>query len=171
MAMTGAKRAHDRVVVNAIRSLANQLEGQACQPFSDDTAIRIPNGNTRRPDIGADCGPFDPDAPAVDSPSLVIEVLSPSTRTLDMFVRLDECKTVPGLRHIILIDPDFPLAIHWARGPDQTWHLARHEGLEAEIVISDLDVTLRLNALYAGLTFRPRPRLWRDDTDSGEPGG
>ncbi len=90
VAMAGAKRAHDRVVVNAIRSLGNQLEGNPCQPFSDDTAVSIPNGNTRRPDVGIDCGRFDPDALAVDSPRLVIEVLSPTTRTLDMFDKLDE---------------------------------------------------------------------------------
>jgi hypothetical protein len=35
--------------------------------------------------------------------------------------------------------------------------------LDAEIVFPDLDATLSLRTLYAGLTFRPRPRLWRDD--------
>ena len=165
VAMAGARRAHDRVVVNAIRSLANQLDGNPCQPFSDDTAVRIPNGNTRRPDIGVDCGQFDPDAMAVDSPRLVIEVLSPSTRAFDMFDKLDEYQTVPGLEHIILIDPDAPQAIHWRLGPDHKWERARHDGLDAEIVIAGLDVTLGLRTLYAGLTFRPRPRLWREDGD------
>lgn len=165
VAVAGARRAHDRVVVNAIRSLGNQLDGNPCQPFSDDTAVRIPNGNTRRPDVGVDCGQFDPDALAVDSPRLVIEVLSPSTRTFDMFDKLDEYQTVPGLEHIILIDPDAPQAIHWLRGPDNKWQRARHEGLDAEIVIAGLDVTLGLRTLYAGLAFRPRPRLWREDGD------
>lgn len=159
VAMVGARRAHDRVVINATGSLHNQLEGNPCQPFSDDTAVRIPNGNTRRPDVGIDCGPFNPDALAVDSPRLVLEVLSPTTRTLDMFDKLDEYKTVPGLAHIILVDPDAPQAIHWWREADQTWRHARYEGLDAAIVIADLDVTLGLRTLYAGLTFRPRPRL------------
>lgn len=171
VAMAGAKRAHDRVVVNAIRSLGNQLEGNPCQPFSDDTAVSIPNGNTRRPDVGIDCGRFDPDALAVDLPRLVIEVLSPTTRTLDMFDKLDEYKTIPGLGHIILIDPDAPQAIHWWRASDQIWQHARHEGLDAEIAILDLEVTLALRTLYAGLTFRPRPRLWRESHASGDQAG
>lgn len=166
VAMAGAKRAHDRIVVNAIRSLANQLDGNPCQPFSDDTAVPIPNGNTRRPDVGVDCGQFDPEALAVDSPRRVVEVLSPSTRTFDMFDKLDEYKTVPGLGHIILVDPDAPQAIHWWRGPDQAWQHARHDGLDAEIVIPDLDATLGLRALYAGLTFRPR--LWREGGEIGD---
>jgi len=160
-----------RVVVNAVRALGNQLDGNPCQPFSDDTAVRIPNGNTRRPDVGVDCGQFDPDALAVESPRLVLEVLSPSTRTLDMFDKLDEYKTVPGLAHIILVDPDAPQAIHWWREPDQTWRHARHEGLDAALVIPDLAVTLGLRTLYAGLTFRPRPRLWRDDGGTGDQAG
>jgi Uma2 family endonuclease len=168
VAMAGAKRAHDRIVVNTIISLGNQLRGHPCQPFSDDTGVRIPSGNTRRPDVGVDCGQFDPEALAVDSPRLVIEVPSPSTRTFDMFDKLDEYKTVPGLGHIILVDPDAPQAIHWWRGPDQAWQHARHDGLDAEIVLPDLDVKLGLRTLYAGLTFRPRPRLWREGGEIGD---
>jgi len=81
VAIVRARRAHDRAVVNAIRSLGNQLDGNPCQPFTDDSAVRIPNGNTRRPDVGVDCGQFAPDALAVGSPRLVLEVLSPTTRT------------------------------------------------------------------------------------------
>lgn len=171
VAMAGAKRAHDRIVVNAIRLLANQLDGQPGQPFTDDTAVRIPNGNRRRPDVGVDCGGFDPDASMVDSPRLVLEVLSPSTRSVDLFDKLDEYKTVASLAHIILIDPDAPRAIHWWRAADQTWEHARHAGLDAEIVLPDLDVRLVLRALYADLTFRPRPRLWREgDVAADRPG-
>jgi Uma2 family endonuclease len=160
VAMVGASRAHDRVVVNALRVLGNQLDGKPCQPFTDDCAVRIPNGNTRRPDVGVDCGPFDPDALAVKSPRLVLEVLSPSTRTFDMFDKLDEYKTVAGLAHIILVDPDAPQVMHWWRDTEQTWLHARHDGLEATIVIPDLEVRLGMRDLYAGMTFRPRPRLW-----------
>ena len=163
VAMAGAKRAHDRIVVNVIRSLGNQLEGNPCQPFTDDTAVRIPNGNTRRPDVGIDCGSFEPEALAVDSPRLVIEVLSPTTRTFDMFDKLEEYKTVAGLAHIVLIDPDVPQAIHWWRDPTGDWQHTKHEGLAAEIVIQDPAVTLALGTLYSGLTFRPRPRLMREN--------
>jgi Uma2 family endonuclease len=86
--------------------LGNQLNGNPCQPFTDESAVRIPNGNTRRPDVGVDCGHFDPDALAVEAPRLVLEVLSPTTSIFGMFDKLDEYKTVPGLARIVLIDPD-----------------------------------------------------------------
>jgi len=165
VAKVAARRAHDRVVVNALGALGNQLDGNRFQAFSDGTAVRIPNGNTRRPDVGVDCGQFDPDALAVEAPRLVLEILSPSTSRFD---KLDEYKTVPGLAHIILVDPDAPQAIHWWRGADQTWRHARHEGLDAAIVVPDLAVTLGLRMLYAGLTLRSRRRLWREGDETGE---
>ena len=41
---------HDRVVVNALAGLVNQLRGKPCRPMTDDVAVRIPSGNIRRPE-------------------------------------------------------------------------------------------------------------------------
>ena len=90
VAMAGAKRRHDQIVVNAIISIGVQLGSGRCRVFSDDTAVRIPAGNVRRPDVGIDCGVFDDNAAAADAPTVVIEVLSPTTREFDMFGKLDE---------------------------------------------------------------------------------
>jgi Uma2 family endonuclease len=81
--MTGARRRHDQIVVNGVGELGAKLRGHRCRPFTADTAVRIPNGNIRRPDAGVDCGRFDDDAVHADQPRLVIEVLSPSTRQFD----------------------------------------------------------------------------------------
>jgi len=162
VAMAGAKRRHDHIVVNAISSITGQLSPGRCEVFTADTAVRIPAGNIRRPDLGIDCGRFVDEAAAADSPTVVIEVLSPSTREFDMFVKLDEYKTVESLTHIILIDPDTPQVIHWTRTAGGTWTHRTFEGLEAHVALPELGVTLPLAVLYAGLTFHPRPRLIAD---------
>ncbi len=159
MAMAGAKRRHDRIVMKLHSALDQRLAGHHCLPFTADTAVRIPSGNIRRPDAGIDCGTYNDDAMTADAPLLVVEVLSPSTRDFDMFGKLDEYKTVPSLRHIILIDPDTPQAYHWSRAADQIWQHALLEGLDASITIPDIPCTLDLATLYEGLTFAARPRL------------
>jgi Uma2 family endonuclease len=159
MAMAGAKRRHDQIVANALGLLYLATRGGRCLPFTADTAIRIPSGNIRRPDAGIDCGAYDDDATTADAPVLVVEVLSPSTRDFDMFAKLDEYKTVPSLRHIVIIDPDTPQAYHWSRTEDDAWRHALLEGLEQTIAMPDIPCTLALAALYEGLTFQPRPRL------------
>lgn len=169
VAMAGARRAHDLVVVNALTSLRPGLRGSPCQPFTGDFAVRIPSGNIRRPDVGVDCGPIDPASLVAADPRLVIEVLSPSTRTFDALGKLREYQRVPGLRHIMLIDPEAPQALHWRRDGDARsegegrddggrWTDHAAEGLDAAIELPDLGVTLRLADLYEGLAFRPRPR-------------
>ena len=162
MAMAGARRRHDRIVVNTLRELANQLRGQACVPFSADTAVRIPNANVRLPNAGVDCGRYDDDAMAADQPVLVIEVLSASTRDFDLFGKVEEYKTVPGLSHIVLVNPDEPQAVHWTRAGGAPWSYHLHEGLDAAIALDPPGVALRLADLYEGLAFRPKPRLVAD---------
>jgi Uma2 family endonuclease len=163
VAMADANRRHDLIVVNAISSIAGQLPSGLGEVFTADTAVRIPAGNIRRPDLGVDCGRFIDDAAAADAPALVIEVLSPSTREFDMFVKLDEYKTVESLTHIVLIDPDTPQIIHWTRAPAEAWTIHEIEGLDAHVALPELNVTLSLAVLYAGLTSRPRPRLIADE--------
>lgn len=159
MAMAGAKRRHDRIVTNAHGLLFNALRGKHCQSFTADTAVRIPSGNIRRPDAGVDCGNFIDDSTTADAPFLVIEVLSPTTRTFDMVRKLNEYQSVPSLCHIVMIDPDQPEAIHWSRAPGQPWASETIQGLDARITIPELPCDLDLATLYEGLRFQDRPRL------------
>ena len=162
-ARTGAKRVHDQVLVNAHGILYNQMRGHRCRAFSPDTAVRIPAGGIRRPDAGIDCGAFNPTDTWADAPFLVIEILSPSTRTFDLFDKLDEYKSVSSLKHIVLIDPEMPEVRHWFRDADGDWSHRVLTGLDAAIQLPELPVTLDLATLYEGVTFRPKPRLVRGD--------
>ena len=158
VAMAGAKQVHDRVVVNALMALGSQLRGGPCRPTTGDVAVAIPNGNIRRPDLGVDCGRFEPESLTATDPRLVIEVLSPSTRTFDAIGKLREYQRVPGLLHIILVDPDEPRVWHWRRPANGSWSDLLLEGLDAVVELPDLGATLALRDLYEGLTFRPRLR-------------
>jgi Uma2 family endonuclease len=158
-AMAGAKRRHDRIVMNLHAALVDHLRGHRCVAFSSDTAVRIPSGNICRPDAGVDCGQFEDDALAADAPYLVVEVLSPTTRNLDMFQKLEEYKTVASIAHILFIDPDVAEAIHWFRTEGEEWRYGRVEGLDSTVRLPEIGCSLRLGALYDGLTFQPRPRV------------
>ncbi len=159
VAMAGAKRQHDRVVINTLSLLRGQLAGKTCEPFTADTFIRVPGGNYRMPHAGVDCGQAEGDERWAKEPRLVVEVLSPSTRDFDMYGKLDEYKRVPSLWHILLIDPDAPQATLWSRGADGDWTHETSRELEAVIPLPALDLTLPLAELYARVSFQPGPRL------------
>ena len=152
--MTGASVCHDTVTGNVFANLHNQLRGKPCRPHTDDIAIRMPAGNIRRPDVLVDCGTPDPRDLVAAEPVLVVEVLSPSTVSMDRIHKLDEYKTVPSLKAILLIDTEAPQVTLYAReaGKD-TWAREIVEGLEARLALPGLEAMLALDEIYEGVTF------------------
>lgn len=154
--MAGAKQRHDRVVINLIVTLGARLKGGPCRPWSADIATRIPAGNVRQPDVTIDCGPVRDDALDSTAPSVVFEVLSPSTRTFDQIRKVDEYKTVPTLRHVVLIDPDRPRVLVWSRADaDAVWTDAETAGLSGQIALAAVGVQLSLSEVYDEVKFEP----------------
>lgn len=158
VAMAGARRGHDLVVVNALTALGGQLRGGPCRPTTGDVAISIPNGNVRRPDLGVDCGRFEPESLTATDPRLVIEVIEPDDHLFDVLGLLHEYQARPSLRHVVLVASDEAHAFHWCREADGSWIIRSGEGLDSVIELPDLGATLALRDLYEGLTFRPRLR-------------
>lgn len=152
--MAGAKQRHDRIVVNVLTDLRNALRGGPCRPWSADIATRIPAGNVRQPDVTIDCGAIRDDALESTAPSVVFEVLSPSTRTFDQVRKVDEYKTVPTLRHIVLIDPDRPRVLLWSRADaGANWVDVELGGMDSVLALDGVGVALPLGDIYFDLTF------------------
>jgi len=152
--MTGATQRHDRVVVNALAGLVNQLRGKPCRPMTDDVAVRIPSGNIRRPDITVDCGKGSDREMTATEPRVVIEVLSPSTLSFDRFRKVEEYKTVGSMQVIVLIDTEAPqVTVH--RRTAEVWSAETVEGIDAAIELQEIDARLQLADLYEGVSFDP----------------
>ena len=155
MAMAGARTRHDQVVVNALASLRPQLRGSSCRVFTGDTGVVVPAGNVRRPDLGIDCGPYDPEALAAGTPKLVVEVLSPSTRQIDVLRKLDEYRALPTIDYVLMIDPGVIQVLLWSRENDG-WSSMVFEDLAARIELPNLEVSLSLSTLYEDVVLPPR---------------
>lgn len=157
--MAGARNVHGDIVVNVLAELHNQLRGRDCRPFTGDRSIETKAGQIRRPDIGVDCGQRNPNAMKAALPRVVVEVLSPTTRDFDTFVKVDEYKMVDSLERVVLIEPNAPEAIVWARGEGRVWLKSVCRGLEHAIAMSEIGVTLPLREIYDGIAFPAKPRL------------
>lgn len=157
--MAGASHAHDDIVVNLLGELRDQLRGSGCRPFTGDGAVETRPGQIRRPDAGVDCGRRDANAYTATEPRMVAEVLSPSTRDFDAFGKLDEYKSVPSIAYILLVEPNAPEAVLWARAEDGSWASSHVEGLEMSVDMPALGLSLKLADLYEGIAFPSAPRL------------
>jgi len=149
--MAGAKNVHDDIVVNVLAELRSQLRGGGCRPFTSDGSIETKPGQIRRPDIGIDCGRRDPNATKAASPRVVVEVLSPTTRDFDTIGKLEEYKLVESLERIVVIEPNAPEVIVWVRGAERNWRKAVRQGLDQEIDMPEIGVTLPLKEIYDGV--------------------
>lgn len=153
--MTGASIQHDRVTVNVIIALGNQLRGSRCRPTTDDVSLRTSLTTIRRPDVTVECGEMVYDTHEAREPRLVVEVASPSTTTVDRTLKLEEYKRHPSLRYILLLETVAPVALLYRREAEG-WRPELLEGLDAVIALPEIGAELALAEIYDGLAFPPR---------------
>jgi Uma2 family endonuclease len=160
-AMTGATAMHDRITVNAIGTLFQQLRGKPCRPKTADTSVRTIRG-TRRPDITIECGKPGPRDMAADEPRVVIEVLSPMPVVSEDFVRHTEYCNTSAIKAIVYLDTEAPRGLMWRRMGPGWLPVGSFEGLDAAIDLPEIEATLPMSELYLGVEFRGEasaPRL------------
>ena len=156
--MTGASVQHDRATVNIIISLGTQLRGSGCRPTTDDVALRTSITTIRRPDVTVECGALVRDTYENRSPRLVVEVLSPSTSSIDRFKKLEEYRRHPTLRYILLVETRFPGAVLYRRDEDGgAWETSAYEAMTDRIDLPAIGAALDLADIYEDMTFEREP--------------
>ncbi|HEX8484089.1 Uma2 family endonuclease [Sphingomonas sp.] len=107
--MAGGTEPHAWVQGNVFAWLRQHLRGSGCRPYGPDMAVRVSETEVRYPDVSIYCDqpPRDDltDAKTLANPTVIVEVLSPSTATLDQGTKLEEYKRLPSVRTIAFVDP------------------------------------------------------------------
>ena len=152
--MTGTKRVHDRITVNVIATLRSQLRGSGCTPHTDDLAVRTAINRVRRPDVLVDCDPGDRDDLEAAAPRAVFEVLSPSTRVIDMVGKRDEYRHVETIEHVVLIDPD-RCDVRVSSREGGAWTSERLRELDAVLRLPAIGAELPLATIYEDVALAP----------------
>ncbi len=101
-------------LVNGIRS-----RGLPCHALPDGMTVRIDDTTAHEPDALVYCGAkLPPSALEVPNPIIVVEVLSPSQRQIDVSLKLAGYFRLASVTHYLIVDPDRTLIIHHERGDD-----------------------------------------------------
>jgi len=149
-AMAGGKRAHARIAGNLIAALTPLLRTGPCYPLPSDMAVRTSDAQVRQPDVTVECTAGGNDDLEASAPTVLFEVLSPSTRRLDHLRKGDEYRRLPTLRHFVLLEQNRAEALVWTRDGDD-WRLDKHEGLEGELPLPGIGVSLPMREVYWGV--------------------
>ncbi|MGU3362703.1 Uma2 family endonuclease [Methylobacterium sp. M6A4_1b] len=150
--MTGASAQHDRVAVDIIAARHGQLRGTGCRPTTDDIGLRTGIATLPRPDVTVECGDLILDSCENRTPRLVVEVLSPSTSTIDRFRKLEEYKRHPTIVYILLVETRWPSATLYRRD-GETWDTQASETMDADVDLPAIAAHLPLIDIYDGMTF------------------
>jgi Uma2 family endonuclease len=161
--MTGGTIDHNRITRNVSQMLVSRLQGSGCEVFTSDVKVTTPAGDVMYPDVVVACGEIPGKATRLETPVVVVEVLSESTAGRDHGRKRWAYQTIPSLQHYVLIGQDEPAAEVASRSDDGSWRSVIHRGLDARLRLDALGVELGLDEVFARVTFAPAP--------SGEPAG
>lgn len=91
--------------------------------------------------------------PSLLNPTLIIEVLSPSTKNFDLGAKADDCRNLDSLQELVLIAQDRPRVQRYRRNANNSWTLEEVGRLDASIELPSVGCTLSLAEVYEGVTF------------------
>ncbi len=154
-AMSGASIPHNRIFANAFSEIGTKLKGKKCQPFGSDLRIHIPKNTLfTYPDISIICGEIettDDKFDTITNPSVIIEILSSSTRNYDKGEKFTLYREIDSLQEYILIDSERILVEKFIRNSDNSWQLTEYKSIELSFSIATVALEMQLLDIYEGL--------------------
>jgi Uma2 family endonuclease len=121
MSPEAALHAEIKGAIHTALVLALRERRLPCRAMPDGMTVRIDETTAYEPDALVYCGErLAPTAIEVPNPIVIVEVLSPSTKRLDLGVKLVGYFRLPGVAHYLIVDPTQPSIIHHSRGADDT---------------------------------------------------
>jgi Uma2 family endonuclease len=150
-AMTGASRKHNLITVNIAGELRSQLKKRPCEAYINDMRVKAAEAPSYHyPDITVVCGKPQFEDGQMDTllnPTLLIEVLSPSTEAYDRGGKFAHYRKIPTLREYLLVMQDQPSIERYQR-QGEVWILSEAVGLEASVPMESIDCILSLREVY-----------------------
>lgn len=146
-AMAGAHRNHVLIADKILRRFGNHLENQPCRSYSSDLKVKI-GKNYFYPDVIVDCTDFD--GYFTEQPTIVVEVLSKSTRQYDKTFKRDQYFSIPTLQEYLLIEQDIAEIEYWQRTENNIWQQNVYY-LGDDLYLRSVDLTISVEDIYQGV--------------------
>lgn len=149
-AMAGSTPEHAALVSELMMKLGAMARGR-CRVFGSDLGVRVVASDLATfPDVTVVYGPIERDSVSKIhylNPSIICEVLSPSTESYDRGEKREYYQRLESLREYVILAQDRPHAEKWSRGADGRW---THEEIapDGNIVFDALGASINLADLY-----------------------
>lgn len=145
-AMTGGTVAHAAIQANLIGALRAALRGKPCRAFGSELKVRTAT-SVRYPDALIVSGRADPKSTFAPEPTVIFEILSPSSARLDLGAKNVEYQTLAALRRYVVLHQTQAAAEVFLRDEDGEWP---YSFLDASGVLElpEADIAIPLSEIY-----------------------
>ena len=156
-AVSGASWEHNIIAKNISTIILSFLKGSPCDMFGSDLRIHIPENTLYTyPDFSIICGKpevTDKEKDTAVKPSVIIEILSKSTKDYDRGSKFMLYRSIKTLKEYITIDSlSFSVEIY-TRQENNTWLLSEFKQLSDSFVISTISLILQLKDVYEDVSI------------------
>lgn len=149
----GATQAHDAIVVNLTVLIGSAVKNSKCRAFSSDMKVKIEaTGSLYYPDLMVSCEPFSARSVFIESPCLIVEVLSPSTGDIDRREKLLAYKTLPALSEYVIVYQE-ERRVEVYRRLQKVWQVSVFVGQDSFSIscLDSIEIPLCLDDIYRGV--------------------
>jgi Uma2 family endonuclease len=158
VAMAGATRAHNLISLNAAAEIRFQLKGRKCEVYANDMRVRMRGARYGYPDVVVVCGEpqfADNEFDVLLNPTVVVEVLSDSTRFRDKTEKLETYLAMESVRECLLIEQNKMRVEQYVKQTPKQWLLRIYENADEAIDLSGIGCNIPLTDIYAQVEFAP----------------
>lgn len=153
LAMAGGTISHSLLKTNLTGATVARLRGRPCRAFDADLRVRVPATTLATyPDLTVICGTIERDGEdrhAAVNPTVLFEVLSPSTAAYDRGEKFDNYQMLSSLRQYVLLDHTRPHVDVYTLLPSGGWE-RRGYGPGQAVPLSAIEIELDVGELYEG---------------------
>ncbi len=164
-AMGGASETHNLIAGNIFGELRQQLKDRPCRAYVSDMRVKVrATGLYTYPDVVVVCGEPEFEDAEVDTllnPTMLIEVLSPSTERYDRIAKTSYYRTIDSLAEHLLVAQDEIRLEQYIRQPNEQWLLIEYLNVDSAVRLASIECTLKLSDVYDRITFEPKRRVTR----------
>lgn len=150
-AMTGGTLEHGRLAIVTSHLMSRALADKPCRIFSSDVRIRVEASDLDAyPDLSVVCGEphtTEGSATVLLNPSMIVEVLSPSTEAYDRGQKAAHYRRIPSLRAYLLVAQTERHLELQVRQADGSWSLLE-AGPGERLTIAPLGIELEVDEIY-----------------------
>ena len=159
--LAGGTLDHATIGANIISILRRSLRGSPCRVFTSDARVRLSKTRFVYPDATVSCDEQDRgQIDNVQSPRLVVEVLSPSTEGYDRGRKFGFYRECPTIQEYLLIDAQRPMLEVYRREKHDFWILRAYR-LDEDVELINLGVRFPVSAVYEDVIFPPQDESTR----------